>query len=306
VANAYRLYLYCIFFPLVCTTSHTKAHHCKGVMKKKNEIKKIHSLQYLSIKSLRYQYWQGLPLHSQKCLYPYFLPIRRLQRQILARRRRRMSAIDNLLLQQMGLDLRPSNSIVLTESHAHLHIVEGDHLAVVIIGSGGVYHHGIYLGVRDGIPKVADFSSPTGDKKMRDGRLRIVDYTDFVRDKGLVYVVPYEKDSPEKLDADNRRNAVELAILMVNDPNPDFHKYNLMSWNCECFALMCKTGQYQMSEQIQKMFEFINNDIHSQNSKLAAVMRRLQLVFRRASIFFLSHCLKKCHRSRPVLNMNRS
>jgi hypothetical protein len=241
-------------------------------MKKKNETRKIHSLQYRSIKSLRYQHWKALPLHFQKCLYPYFLPVGRLQRQILARRRRRMSAVEELLLQQMGLDLRPSNAIILTVSSARLFIVEGDHLAVMIRGSGGVYHHGIYLGIRDGAPKVADFSSPTGDRKMRDGRLRIIDYDEFVRDKGHVYVVPYEKDSPEKLDADNRRNAVELAILMVSDPNPDFHKYNLLSWNCECFALMCKTGQYQMSEQIQKVFEFINNDIHSQYSKLAVIM----------------------------------
>jgi hypothetical protein len=205
-------------------------------MKKQNETKQIHSLQYLSIKSLRYQHWQILPLHLQKCLYPYLLPIRRLQRQILARRRRRMSAVKELLLQQMGLDLRPSNARLYGENTARLHIVEGDHLAVVIRGSGGVYHHGIYLGIRDEGPKVADFSSPTGDIKMRDGRLRIVDYDEFVRDKGHVYVVPYENDSPEKLDADNRRNAVELAILMVNDPNPDLHKYSLLTG---CRKIVC-------------------------------------------------------------------
>jgi hypothetical protein len=238
-------------------------------MKKKIEIHKVHSLQYLGIQSLRYQRWQGLSLHIQRCLYPYILPIRHLQRQILSRRRRRMSALETLLLQQIGLDLRPSNSKIYSADDARLHIVEGDHLAVLIKGSGGVYHHGIYLGIRDGEPKVADFSSPTGDIKIR---LRIIDYDEFVREKAFVYVVPYDNDSPDKLDTDNRRNAVEIAILMVNDPNLDFHRYNLLGWNCECFALMCKTGQYQVSEQIQRVFEFMNNDIHSHYLKMVVAM----------------------------------
>ena len=229
------------------------------------------SLQYLCIQYITFHTFVALPVHIQHCLFPYTQHVKRLQRAILNRRKARMSGIDNLLLSQLGLDLHPSYCKVHSDViSAVLQLTPGDHLAVLIEESGGVYHHGLYLGVRDGQCKVADFSSPSGDTKMRDGCLRIVSYAEFVKGKDVVCVIPYSGSVEDT--AANRENAVRLADLMVGLKSPDLNRYSLLSWNCECFVLMCKTGQYQESEQIKKVFKWINDDIHSQYSVIATVI----------------------------------
>ena len=87
-------------------------------------------------------------------------------------------------------------------------------------------------------------------------KLRIIDYADFVRGKSCVYVVPYSC-SNKKTEEVNRRNAIELAELLVACKDADLHKYDILKWNCERFVLVCKTGEYQQSEQINDVLPWL-------------------------------------------------
>ena len=229
----------------------------------------IKSLQYLCIQYITFHTFVALPVHIQHCLFPYSLEVKRLQRAIITRRRTRVKKMEGLFLEQLGLNLLPSNAKVHEESDAAFHLKPGDHLVVAIDRGLGVYHHGLYLGLRGGKHSVAEFGS--GEEGGSSKRLQIIRYTDFVRGKKWVYVVPYICDS-KQAEKRNRRNAVALAESMVESRDPDYNRYSLLSWNCECFVLMCKTGQYEESEQIKKVFEWINKDIHSQHSAIAAIV----------------------------------
>ena len=48
---------------------------------------------------------------------------------------------------------------------------------------------------------------------------------------------------------------------------PRSHReFNLLTWDCETFVFMCKTGKYRLSEQVKKFMDAIKEDIRSQES----------------------------------------
>eukprot|EP00798_Chlamydomonas_sp_ICE-L_P031713 gene31713-biopygen6566 len=114
----------------------------------------------------------------------------------------------------------------------------GDHVVVMIGGwRRGYAHHGIVISPygpgQD--PQVAHFVSPTGDMLMRDARLQIGSHTEFIGARATFGIVPYASANSEA-EKFERQRAVDLAKWMVESPEFARKKYNLIAWNCECFA----------------------------------------------------------------------
>jgi hypothetical protein len=230
--------------------------------------KNVKSLQHICIKHTSFKKFAGLPVHIQRCLFPYTVHIGRLQRLIINRRRTRMKIVDEKLLAQVGLDLSPKNAVRKKVVNAGFAISPGEHLVVPIRHSGGMYHHGLYIGVRGDDFWVAEFGKSEGRK-----RLQLVPYFDFVKVHKHVYIVPYDSNSDEAgIETTHRTRAVEIAQDMMATNNPDFNKYDILRWDCECFVLMCKTGRYQVSEQAMKFLQWIYDDIRSQQSTIGTVL----------------------------------
>jgi Lecithin retinol acyltransferase len=149
-----------------------------------------------------------------------------------------------------------------------IRLVPGDHIVVLL--NGLVYHHAIYIGMncaqkqassrnsstayttslfrhptnRDGVPEVADFSSTTGC--MGDNEIRIYELDELMDKKKWFGIVAYDQDSPEI-----RQRTISIARAFVDSKHHIVHNYNLISWNCECFVWLCKTGRYRESEQVK-------------------------------------------------------
>lgn len=184
----------------------------------------------------------------------------RLQKRILRRRRQRMENIVDLLTTQFNITLVPGNARQLNVRALHK-LVPGDHLVVMVGGETGYGHHGLYLGIHNGETEVAHFASSTGDPKMKDATIHVTTYENFTGAYHKVYVVPYENDSSEA-----RKIAMKVAREFIGAPRQSHSEYSLLSWNCETFVIMCKTGEYRLCEQVQKFMDAIKQDIRSQDS----------------------------------------
>lgn len=128
----------------------------------------------------------------------------------------------------VGLDLRPKNA------RPNVQPKPGDHVTVPFAIEGTdliAWHHGIFVGVVKGIPKVIDNGKARG---LRYSRY----YEDFGADVQPVYVIIYEDDD----DVRQQRRDVALAAAkhcVENLPN----EYHLFSNNCEHLATFCSTGR---------------------------------------------------------------
>eukprot|EP00798_Chlamydomonas_sp_ICE-L_P026522 gene26522-biopygen3002 len=110
-------------------------------------------------------------------------------------------------------------------------------------------------------PQVAHFVSPTGDMLMRDARLQIGSHTEFIGARATFGIVPYASANSEA-DKFERQRAVDLAKWMVESPEFARKKYNLIAWNCECFAWVCKTGDINAhSHQVERVLKAISDDL---------------------------------------------
>lgn len=166
----------------------------------------------------------------------------------------------DLLTTQLKISLVPGNARQLNVLALHK-LVPGDHLVVMVGGETGYGHHGLYLGIHNGETEVAHFASSSGDPKMKDATIHVTTYENFIGAYRKVYVVPYENDSSEA-----RKIAMKVARQFIGAPRQSHREYNLLVWNCETFVIMCKTGQYRLSEQVEKFMDAIKEDIRSQES----------------------------------------
>ena len=222
----------------------------------------IQSLQHLCLEVLPKSTWDNLSPHLQALLITPQMrcAFTRLQKRTLHRRRRRMEMIVNLLTTQFNISLVPGNARQLNVRALHK-LVPGDHLVVMAGGEGGYGHHGLYLGVHDGETEVAHFASPTRDPRMKDATIHMTTFENFTSAYHRVYVVPYEKDSSK-----TRETAMKVARKFIGAPRQSHCEYSLLTWNCETFVMMCKTGQYRVSEQVEMVMNAIKEDICSQES----------------------------------------
>jgi len=171
-----------------------------------------------------------------------------------------MENIVDLLTTQFNISLVPGKARQLHVAAQHK-LVPGDHLVVMVGGEGGYGHHGLYLGVHDGETEVAHFASRTGDPCMNDATVHMTTYENFTGEYHNVYVVAYENDSSQ-----TRETAMKVAREFICAPRQAHREYNLLVWNCETFVMMCKTGQYRLSEQVEKFMDAIKEDVRSQQS----------------------------------------
>eukprot|EP00798_Chlamydomonas_sp_ICE-L_P029236 gene29236-biopygen8539 len=167
---------------------------------------------------------------------------------------------------QGHLTLAPEGTVQHISTDSWKLLNPGDHVVVVMIGRWrrGYAHHGIVIspygpGGQD--PQVAHFVSPTGDMLMRDARLQIGSHTEFIGARVTFGIVPYASANSEA-DKFERQRAVDLAKWMVESPEFALKKYNLIAWNCECFAWVCKTGDINAhSHQVERVLKAISDDL---------------------------------------------
>ena len=220
------------------------------------------SLQHLCLEILPKSTWDNLSPYLQALLITPKMryAFTRLQKRTLHRRRRRMEIIGDLLTTQFNISLVPGNARQLNVREPYK-LVPGDHLVVMVRGETGYGHHGLYLGVHNGETEVAHFASPTGDPCMRDATIHMTTYENFTSAYHRVYVVAYEKDSSQ-----TRETSMKMAREFIGAPRKLHCEYDLLTWNCETFVIMCKSGQYRVSEQVEKVMDAIKEDIRSQES----------------------------------------
>eukprot|EP00798_Chlamydomonas_sp_ICE-L_P029237 gene29237-biopygen8540 len=168
--------------------------------------------------------------------------------------------------------LAPEGTEVHATAEAWKLLSHGDH--IVVMGGGwrhGYAHHGIVLRESrlDQDPDIAHFTSPSGDRRMRDARLQIDTYINFLARHTTYGIVQYTSptDFADKLV--HRKRAANIAKLMVETPSMALRKYDLIHWNCECFAWICKTGGLKHnSDQVYRVLRDICVDIQKGDKSL--------------------------------------
>eukprot|EP00798_Chlamydomonas_sp_ICE-L_P024084 gene24084-biopygen18580 len=141
--------------------------------------------------------------------------------------------------------LAPEGTEVHATAEAWKLLSHGDHIVVMVGGwRHGYAHHGIVLRESrlDQDPDIAHFTSPSGDRRMRNARLQIDTYINFLARHTTYGIVQYTSPTDFADELVHRKRAANIAKLMVETPSMALRKYDLIHWNCECFAWICKTG----------------------------------------------------------------
>ncbi len=227
----------------------------------------------LCMKCIPSNVWGSLTKHIQSCMYPrqWRAAITSLQRHLLHCSRRRMASLLQLLEDQDAghWSLAPTNTVVHNTALAFETLRHGDHVVVMIGGWRHRYaHHGIVSRHHaNDTPSIANFSSPTGDSKMRDAKLQFVRYDVFLAGHHAFGCVTYSgEEGEERDDAMQRERAVKIVSLLIQLPQASLHEYHLLRWNCECFAWMCKTGgMHTSSDQVARILHSIRTDLRKGN-----------------------------------------
>eukprot|EP00798_Chlamydomonas_sp_ICE-L_P006764 gene6764-biopygen1966 len=157
--------------------------------------------------------------------------------------------------------LAPTNTVVHNTALAFETLRHGDHVVVIGGWRNGYAHHGIVSRPHTSdTPSIANFSSPTGNSKMRDAKLQFVRYDIFLAGHRTFGCVPYSGEEGD--EAMQRERAVNIVSLLIQLPHASLHEYHLIRWNCECFAWMCKTGGvHTSSDQVDRILRAITTDL---------------------------------------------
>ena len=124
-----------------------------------------------------------------------------------------------------------------------MNLTVGDHIRVKRNASLNYYHHGIYIGYQSiyelgGYGQyVVHFSGPDNTKIA--AKISITTLNDFLNGGSDVKVINYPTSNGPSLSADT---VVGTALYYVNNP-AQWGAYDLVTNNCEHFAIYCKTGK---------------------------------------------------------------
>ena len=135
----------------------------------------------------------------------------------------------------LNVDLGPTDRVMVKTENLIEVALKGQHLAVRCGRmKSDPWHHGIYGGFdeegRGWVYHIAGL-----DK--RTARIRKDPFLSFVRGQQEVAIVIYADDTPA-----NRKKHVDVACHLY-DHGPAEHLYDLFRFNCEHFAVLCKTGR---------------------------------------------------------------
>eukprot|EP00798_Chlamydomonas_sp_ICE-L_P032343 gene32343-biopygen13820 len=113
--------------------------------------------------------------------------------------------------------LAPTNTVVHNTALAFETLRHGDHIVVMIGGwRNGYAHHGIVSRPHiSDTPSIANFSSPTGNSKMRDAKLQFVRYDVFLAGHRTFGCVPCSGEEGD--EAMQREQAVNIASLLIQN-----------------------------------------------------------------------------------------
>jgi hypothetical protein len=245
------------FFSLTCTCVSNIG--LKQLIVKMTEINI--SLQILSLRAMRSETLMSIDSTILYLLVPSEIQTALSTFQLVIRRRRlvkmeALSRLQRLLDTELRKDYLKSNGMTLFNPVQGAAIIRpGEHIAVF---GKIVFHHGIYIGLKDGDPTVLDNS----DKKEANGKsIQYRRLTDFVGDSTSFGIVKCR--CPEGTDEESyRQKVVTLATLMEQCDHESVQTYRLLKWNCESFAWFCSSlGTKCNSEEAEKLFLAFLEDI---------------------------------------------
>ena len=147
------------------------------------------------------------------------------------------------LLKALNLDLSPTARVLVPVLHFLRDVQAGSHIAVQI-REGGPWHHGVYAG-DDAVIHLF------GDDK-GDAHVQQCSVLDFIKGKSIVAVVTYEGDSDEKLKASVQ--AAKMLMLKL----PQRNLYDVRTFNCEHFAVLCRSGLERYDEACASVTRLVN------------------------------------------------
>eukprot|EP00798_Chlamydomonas_sp_ICE-L_P019835 gene19835-biopygen28682 len=128
--------------------------------------------------------------------------------------------------------LAPTNTVVHNTALAFETLRHGDHVVVIGGWRNGYAHHGIVSRPHTSdTPSIANFSSPTGNSKMRDAKLQFVRYDIFLAGHRTFGCVPYsgeEGDEAMQRDEVIKRVADTETCVSLARSVPD-QKMQLLS-----------------------------------------------------------------------------
>eukprot|EP00798_Chlamydomonas_sp_ICE-L_P006965 gene6965-biopygen632 len=125
-------------------------------------------------------------------------------------------------ISEVATELLYGDQILIRTAEAWKLLSHGDHIVVMVGGwRHGYAHHGIVLRESrlDQDPDIAHFTSPSGDRRMRDARLQIDTYINFLARHTTYGIVQYTSptDFADKLV--HRKRAANIAKFMVETPS---------------------------------------------------------------------------------------
>ena len=167
--------------------------------------------------------------------------------------------------------LRPSNVVFYSAIEAGFELQKGDH---IVVFTGDVYHHGIYLGGT----AVAHMVSTTTPALQETTTAKFVGNQDHI---GIIrhHFMREEKNENDVLiqvivDTASdvfRDETVRIARTLLTNAarrGEVFHPYNLITENCECFAWAVITRNLRAtSQQISGGWNILMNDIDNHRNQ---------------------------------------
>lgn len=132
-------------------------------------------------------------------------------------------------LQRLGVDLSPNNRKIVAAADFYTDVPSGSHIAIPSNRNLlGPWHHGLYIGNKLVIHM-------TGESK-EDACIQQDTVNDFILGTSVIALVLYADDT------DAARQASVRAALYLKDTLPTENLYNIAHFNCEHFAVLCRTG----------------------------------------------------------------
>lgn len=132
-------------------------------------------------------------------------------------------------LQRFGVDLSPNNRKLVAVADFYAEVPPGSHITVPSHRNQlGPWHHGLYIGNKLVIHM-------TGDTK-ENAHVKQDTVNNFITGTNIIALVLYAEDT------DAGRQANIQTALYLKDVLPTEDLYSIAHFNCEHFAVLCRTG----------------------------------------------------------------
>lgn len=139
-----------------------------------------------------------------------------------------------LFLTKHGVDLSPTNKILVDPTDFYEEVAVGSHIARPCQESHlGPWHHGIFVGNK----RVIHMSGDT----VEDALIQQCSVRDFFQGHNATAVVLYAGDD----DAHREATVLAATKLAADAAGPRIlinHMFDILDFNCEHFAVLCRTG----------------------------------------------------------------